>query len=325
MKKFLLSLSLFAMTLMAGAQVPTLKARSIYDVNQDDKVTVQDVPALTNKLLGKADDKTAVDTQSLLSVLNNLADQYANLVSQYGKILAELADLKAKVSSCTCSGEGGAGKKHDYVVMGGKKWSTMNLGATTVAGSYATCAGDFYAWGETTPRYTSISWSGSTASFTGISKPYNGNNYPSYTGSTLDAAHDAVASHADWGEGWRTPTNQDFKDLYAACGGTGSYISSTLPSGSKSTTAKGIYWCSNYDGVAGLLFCDGTNKLFFPASGDVYDTSHYDGGSFGLYWSSSLYTSDIDCAYLLNFNASHVNPSSYYGRYNGFAVRPVSD
>ncbi|MCQ2196745.1 MAG: hypothetical protein MJZ60_04390 [Bacteroidaceae bacterium] len=109
MKKFLLSLSLFAMTLMASAQGPTLKARSIYDVNQDDKVTVQDVPALANKLLGKTDDKTAVDTQSLLSVLNNLADQYAILVSQYGKILSELADLKAKVGSCTCSG-GGSGK-----------------------------------------------------------------------------------------------------------------------------------------------------------------------------------------------------------------------
>ena len=103
MKKFLLSLSLFAMTLMASAQEPTLKARSIYDVNQDDKVTVQDVPALANKLLGKADDKTAVDTQSLLDVLNNLTKQYE-------KILSELAELKAKQCNCTCSGEGGSDK-----------------------------------------------------------------------------------------------------------------------------------------------------------------------------------------------------------------------
>ncbi len=216
---------------------------------------------------------------------------------------------------------------HDYVEIGGKKWATMNLGATTVAGSYATCAGDFYAWGETTPRYTSISWSGTSASFSGWKSGFSSGykTYPSYTGTTPDAAHDAVTSHADWGEGWRTPTHQDFKDLYAACGGTGSYISSTLPTGSKSTTAKGIYWCSNYDGVAGLLFCDGTNKLFFPASGLVSDTSHYYGGSYGYYWSSSLYSSNTYYAYYLYFYSSSVNPSNYGSRYLGFQVRPVSD
>ncbi|MCQ2197112.1 MAG: hypothetical protein MJZ60_06300, partial [Bacteroidaceae bacterium] len=205
------------------------------------------------------------------------------------------------------------------------KWATMNLGATTVAGSYATCAGDFYAWGETTPRYTGISWSGNTATLTGISKPYNNSNYPSYTGTTLDAAHDAVTSHADWGEGWRTPTNQDFKDLYAACGGTGSWISGTLPIGSKSTTDKGIYWCNDYDGVAGLLFCDGTNKLFFPASGRASDTLHKKGGSGGNYWSSSLYTGNTDRAYGLYFYLSLVDPSDYSNLYLGFPVRPVSD
>ncbi|MCQ2196815.1 MAG: DUF1566 domain-containing protein [Bacteroidaceae bacterium] len=89
MKKFLLSLSLFAMTLMASSQEPTLKARSIYDVNQDDKVTVQDVPALANKLLGKADDKTAVDTQSLLDVLKELKEQYLNVLSKLNELQRE--------------------------------------------------------------------------------------------------------------------------------------------------------------------------------------------------------------------------------------------
>ncbi len=325
MRKFFLYLSLFAMTLVASAQDPTLKARSVYDVNQDDKVTVQDVPALVSKLAGiTTTDKTAVDTESLMNVLNGLKSQYDKLVEQYAKIIELLTSHEERFSAV----EDKLGiVHHDYVVIGGKKWSTMNLGATTVAGSYATCAGDFYAWGETTPRYTDISWSGTSASFNGWKSGFSSgyNTYPSYTGTTLDAAHDAVTSHADWGEGWRTPTNQDFKDLYAACGGTGSSISGTLPSGSKSTTAKGIYWCSSYDGVVGLLFCDGTNQLFFPASGLVYDTSHYYGGSNGLYWSSSLYTSNTNSAYSLPFYSSRVYPSDFSVRYYGFAVRPVSD
>lgn len=59
---------------------------------------------------------------------------------------------------------------HDYVEIGGKKWATMNVGATTVAGSPETAYGDYYTWGETVTYYTkvdfnktpetSISWKG---------------------------------------------------------------------------------------------------------------------------------------------------------------------
>lgn len=45
---------------------------------------------------------------------------------------------------------------HDYVEIGGKKWATMNVGATTVAGSPETAYGDYYAWGETVTYYTKV-------------------------------------------------------------------------------------------------------------------------------------------------------------------------
>lgn len=52
---------------------------------------------------------------------------------------------------------------HDYVIIGGLKWATMNVGATTVAEDNATAFGDFYAWGEIDTYYksytdTSVSW-----------------------------------------------------------------------------------------------------------------------------------------------------------------------
>lgn len=86
MKKFFLTISLFAMTLMAVAQEPALKARSIYDVNQDDNVSVADVPSLVRRLSGSAEDKTAVDAQSLLKVLGTLTESINSLKAQIATI-----------------------------------------------------------------------------------------------------------------------------------------------------------------------------------------------------------------------------------------------
>ena len=223
---------------------------------------------------------------------------------------------------------------HEYVEIGGLKWATMNVGATTVAGSYATCYGDYYAWGETTPRYMTITRSGTnSASFTWRNDYSSGySNYPTYTGTTLDASHDAAT--ANWGSTWRTPTKAEYEALAVACSGS-SANGQTPVTLINTITEGGIYWLSStqtvepsYTGVAGLLFVsksDISKRVFFPASGYVYDTSLYYGGTGGRFWSSSLYTSITNCAYNLNFYSSYVHPSSYSGRYGGFTVRPVSD
>ena len=128
------------------------------------------------------------------------------------------------------------------------------------------------------------------------------------------------------------PTSQEFKDLYDACGGT----ETPKQNGSTSTTEKGVYLCTSYDGVAGLLFIAENNgpHLFFPAAGYGVGTGLKNAGSFGYYWSSSLYTDRHDFAYYLLFYRSYVNPQSYSlhldpqnctDRYCGFSVRPVKD
>jgi hypothetical protein len=224
---------------------------------------------------------------------------------------------------------------HDYVEIGGLKWATMNVGATTVARSYATCFGDYYAWGETQPRYMTITRSGTnSASFTwrnGYSSGYSSHNYPTYTGTTLDASHDAAT--ANWGGTWRTPTKAEFEALSAAC--SGSSANNQTPVTLINTITKGgIYWLSStqtiesaYTGVAGLLFvskADISKRVFFPASGHVGGTSLYNGGTNGVYWSSSLFPSDSRLAYYLSFD-SDVCPSNEYYRWIGHSVRPVSD
>ncbi len=249
----------------------------------------------------------------------------------------------------TCAAKDGSGVKgecqvtvkqsgtngHEYVEIGGLKWATMNVGATTVAGSYETCFGDYYAWGETQPRYMTITRSAANAAtFTwrnGYSSGYSSDNYPTYTGTTLDASHDAAT--ANWGGTWRTPTKAEFEALAAACSGS-SANNQTPVKLINTITEGGIYWLSStqtiesaYTGVAGLLFVsasDISKRVFFPASGYVLDPSLFYGGSGGRYWSSSLYTLDTNNAYSLEFKSSR-DPSSNYYRYYGFTVRPVSD
>ena len=232
------------------------------------------------------------------------------------------------------SSEHGTQDGHEYVEIGGLKWATMNVGATTVAGSYETCYGDYFAWGETEPRYATISRSeGNSASFTwksGYSSGYSSSNYPTFTGTTLDVAHDAAT--ANWGSTWRTPTKAEFEALAIACSGSSS--DGQTPVELKNTiTEGGIYWLSStqtvepaYMGVAGLLFvskADISNRVFFPASGYVIGTTLYNDGVFGKYWSSSLYTSNTDYAYYLDFDSSAANPWFYFYRYYGRTVRPV--
>ena len=229
----------------------------------------------------------------------------------------------------------------EYVEIGGVKWATKNLGATTVAGSIETCAGYYFAWGATVLAYSSLSsetftfvasrpasygesgWTQSSG-FADVNTPYyDGSAYVKYTSTdsrtVLESDDDAATAFL--GNGWRMPTSAEFKALYDACGGT----ETPTAGGSTSTTEKGVYWCDSYDGVAGLLFIAESNgpHLFFPAAGYGDGTDLSGAGSDGFYWSSSLYTDYTDYAYRLYFLSDYVNPQGYSDRYYGFSVRPV--
>ncbi len=212
------------------------------------------------------------------------------------------------------------------------KWATKNLGATTVATSYTTCYGDLYQWGSvntlydgfpyTSPTAGSFTWKeGKTSGFVTGNREYTGND------ATLPDANDVVKQTYP-GTNWRMPTSQEFKDLYDACVNStydNTTYASTACGASTTISSKGVYWCGNYDGVAGCLFYDGTNRLFFPAAGYGCGTDLNNAGSDGRYWSSSLYTGGTVNAYTLTFYSDSVRPQDYYDRYYGFSVRPVSD
>lgn len=205
-------------------------------------------------------------------------------------------------------------KGHQYVEIGGVKWATMNVGANSV-----TDTGLYFQWGDTQGYTAAQVGSGAGQKYFGwVDYKYgNGTSSPSATGMTkynstdgktvLEASDDAVI--ANWGGSWRMPTTAEFQAL-----------------GNAVNTA----WTADYQGsgVAGLICTDKTDSskvLFFPACGMCLNGSVYYVGSDGYYWSSSLYSSNVQFAYFLYFLVGHVYWQSRSGltRCYGFPVRGV--
>lgn len=245
---------------------------------------------------------------------------------------------------------------HEYVEIGGKKWATMNVGATTVANDPFTCYGDYFGAYESVPRYTSKKksvlydewefegWK-SYCELRGTINSYSERRCPAaYLDreemflwmQDPDFHHHKEVEKGDpaksWGSTWRTPKHKDFVDLFNACGGGDQQIKS----GTSSTTAKGIYWCENYNNISGILFSDGKNRLFFPAAGNINYTSlvdHYRKCDYRYIYDDNeqtlegyVYSGVLDMGLLDNafFNYSYWGESTEKG-YSGATVRPVSD
>ena len=196
------------------------------------------------------------------------------------------------------------------------KWATFNVGASRPE-EY----GDYYAWGETEPK-DDYSWqtykfrvSGDQPSNLTFNK-YCPSNQASYWGGSgspdnktvLDLEDDAA--HVIWGDNWRMPTNDEFTELRNNC-------TWTWTDDYKGTGVSGRIVTSNKSGY--------TDKSFFlPSAGYQYGTSFHFVSTWGGYLSSSLYTNDPYCPFIVYFYNEEFGWSYDY-RSDGFSVRPVYD
>ena len=205
---------------------------------------------------------------------------------------------------------------HDYVLIAGTKWATRNIGATEDTGTNS--YGTYFAWGDTSGQEAGTKpTDGKTASKAFTSGFSTTPSLTSTNPKRLSLENDAA--NATWGDPWRMPTSAEFKALkdatYWAWDGTD----------------KGYYVYAPQSGDAGKKNNETTNTydkstalLFFPAAGRGYSTALEKAGTYGYYWSSTLYSSTD--AYHLLFNNGGVIPQQINGsRYLGFSVRPVSD
>lgn len=251
---------------------------------------------------------------------------------------------------------------HEYVIIGGLKWATMNVGATTVAESNATAFGDFYAWGEVDTYYnsytdTSVSWykkteqthiPGTKYSHNWINYSGGDNSFKEWDPVPYDSNYQLTANYdvarREWGGTWRMPTKDDFENLYHACVDErfSSINSSTtfaklkpLPDNGN-ITEGGIYGVpqnSTIDGypynVAGVLFVmkeDPYQRIFFPAAGTIQNTDRNSVGTQGTYWSATGYPQTPSTSYTLYLSKERgISLNQILSRCSGFSIRPVSD
>ena len=204
-------------------------------------------------------------------------------------------------------GNDGSGDKqytHAVVDLGlpsGLLWATCNVGASTPYEE-----GDYFAWGDTVPKsdYTweTYKWcNGSYNTFTKYcTRSSYGDNGFTDNKTVLDAEDDAAT--ANWGAGYRMPTYAEFTELNNYCTWT---------------------WNSTHNGYT----VTGTNgnSIFLPASGYRSGSSLNDHGSYGNYWSATLYSRYARGAYYLYFSSGYHYPDGYGRRSDGLSVRPVAE
>ena len=191
---------------------------------------------------------------------------------------------------------------HAYVDFGlpsGTLWATCNVGANA-PWEY----GDYFAWGETTPK-TTYNWS-NYKYCKGVSDQltkYCNDLYSGYNGFTdnltvLQSMDDAAT--ANWGNGWRMPTRKQWDELY-----------------NWTTVQKAMQ-----NGHSGLLFTGSNGEaLFLPAAGDRWGDELRKVGSYGYYWSSSLYAIVPNGAWSFGFGS--VDCIGCNGRCGGLSVRAM--
>ena len=163
------------------------------------------------KAIRKAIEKLAGENAKLDGILDNMSklveaikDGNTDEKDGWAEIAKQLEQLKAAAGI----GGGTTTDKVGYVDLGlpsGNLWAECNLGASSPE-----AYGDYYAWGETKPKqeytYPNHKWYKEGAPSLGFTK-YNNEDGKM----TLEDEDDAVIQNL--GNGWRTPTLADFREL----------------------------------------------------------------------------------------------------------------
>lgn len=196
---------------------------------------------------------------------------------------------------------------HEFVDLGlpsGTLWATCNVGSETPEGF-----GDYFAWGETQPKviYDWKSYRYGDYDFAldrVLLSKYCTDSLWGVDGfvdnlTVLEPVDDAVT--ACWGDGWRTPTKDEWVELF------------------ENTTWDWV----DRNGVKGRLMT-GSNghSVFLPAAGFREDADSV-WTEVGIYWSSTLQTTLQIVAWSYHFTFENCHICGTYERKRGQVVRPV--
>lgn len=272
---------------------------------------------------------TPVSTSTYTEIkLDNVAVEADETVTIY--MMMAPVNLSSSILTFTVSGNGGvsysqtlsagknmeAGNAYNYALAldkddsqyvavdlglpSGLKWASFNVGAT-VPEEY----GDYYAWGEVA---TKSDFSRDTYEHFRIETGTDADGFDSEEHIWVDlgdiSGTEYDVAHQKWGGSWRMPTQSEFQELKDYC---------TWKWGAKNTVYG--YKVTGSNG----------NWIFLPAAGYRLNTSLYNDGSNGYYWSSTPDPYGPNSVSYLYFDSSYINPNDNNGRYGGQSVRPVTE
>ena len=220
--------------------------------------------------------KTA--TGVVVKVSKNFSDsRTANVTISSAKY-----NLSGKTITVTQDAFGADAAGYEWVDLGlSVVWATCNVGANSPE-EY----GDYFAWGEISPKDS-----------------YTSNNCSTYGKSMSDISGNPQydAATANWGGAWRMPTKAELEELRSNC--TWEWTTLNGVNGRRVTGPNG-------------------NSIFLPAAGERYGTSSYYVGSHGDYWSSTPQEGNVGYA-CSSYVGSGDYDGLWEERYTGQSVRPV--
>lgn len=253
-----------------------------------------------------------MNTISKALVMALLLTGCANNQSSNHSCEAEKAEANVNESEAQASNFKGVIAGHEYVDLGlpsGLLWATCNVGAGKCSEP-----GDYFAWGETEPK-----------------KDYRGETYKyvdSLSGTLVKYNNDALSGTVDnksllekeddaasvnFGEQWRMPTREEYKELLDGCDWKMSNEGAVRCAigVSKKNGQEILFPCTGYR-------TDMNIENILPK--DKSNGENNESAAEGYYWSSSLDEFQFFGTYV-RISCSEI---SGIHRDNGFLVRPVA-
>ena len=195
---------------------------------------------------------------------------------------------------------------HPYVNLGlpsGTLWAKTNVGAFAPEQ-----IGDYFAWGETSPKdyynWTTYKWcNGDYHSFTKYCTISN-NGFEGFVDNLTELEILDDAATVNWGPEWQMPSREQIQELVDNC--------------TWQWTVRGSSYGYLMTGPNGA-------QMFLPATGMRWDDQLYIADTYGYYWSRTLNAASDAYVLMFHYNNGSGNISREYSiaRSYGQPVRPV--
>lgn len=267
--------------LQEQSQLIQLKYDSIYRIIAQCKTDAERLEQ--HEVLKKFEKKEQQLANQLRKVEQEINIEQARI--DQAKREADLAQKQAAAQAKSPVALKGDLNGHPWVDLGlpsGTKWATYNVGTNSIHG-----VGTRIAWGETATKKT----------FSPNTYTINEQELASYAG---DPQYDLAT--AQWGEGWYTPTLQQWEELIQYC--DWDYVM--------------------INGINGVLFTSPKtyNTIFLPSTGYTDDETYklkYTTYNLAYWTSTGLHTNGAH-AYIANYEQGYMSTANRYVAHNVRAV-----